>query len=515
MYSLRPRSFAIFLKSNYCTQLGDKTKPPTPKCGLIVGVYYNDTPKLTKFAQQFDDTHAKGNLLKQIQIAGPIKCGETRTLWNVGTCSAVSVVGLGDPKTDWHETDEINGVRENVRIATAAGAKSLLAEGITDIRVEDMANGQSAAEGAVLGTYKFQEHKSCDKRTPTASIQLANGAEQQSEWETGMVLATAQNWARHLMEMPANWMTPRIFADTVLEQFNGAENVKILVHDKAWIEEQKMGSYLSVAKGSVEPPVFLEIRYKGADDTVPPVCLVGKGITFDSGGISIKPSANMDKMRADMGGAACVAATMHAIARLKLPVNVVGLMPLTENMPSGSANKPGDVVYAMNGKSICVDNTDCEGRLVLCDALCYAATLKPKYIVDVATLTGAIRVSLGDCVAGVFTNDNKLWELAHKAGRESGDRVWRLPLFSHYAKIISTDFTGYDINNLGNRSGESGSCKAAAFLRAFVPKNVPWIHFDTYGILGDCTDQPYIGDKGMTGRPVRTVYQLICDEAGQ
>lgn len=232
-------------------------------------------------------------------------------------------------------------------------------------------------------------------------------------------------------------MTPTIFAANVMEKCQPL-GVKVEAHGQKWAEEKRMGSFLSVTRGSIEPPVFLELTYTGSPDSnEKPVCLVGKGITFDTGGISIKPSSKMDEMRGDMGGAACVVATIAALAELKVPVNVIGLLPLCENMPSGSATKPGDVVYAMNGKSICVDNTDAEGRLVLADALCYSEKFQPKYVLDIATLTGAIKVALGDCVSGVFTNNADLWKNLHAAGSESGDRVWRMPLFKHYTKQVT------------------------------------------------------------------------------
>lgn len=201
---------------------------------------------------------------------------------------------------------------------------------------------------------------------------------------------------------------------------------------------------------------------------------------------------------------------MSALAELQVPVNVKALIPLTENMPSGSATKPGDVVFAMNGKSICVDNTDCEGRLILCDALCYATMFNPKYIVDVATLTGAVKVALGNCCAGVFVNNNKIWPILEKASFEAGDRLWKLPLFKHYTKDVTKN-DGHDVNNLGKLK-LAGPCTAAAFLREFVPAHIPWIHIDNYGVMEDC-EESYL-KKGMSGRPMRTVFEFICLEAG-
>lgn len=278
---------------------------------------------------------------------------------------------MGDA-SKWDALEEINGVKENIRIAASSGAKSLLDLKVKDIEVEDFGDAKTAAEGAVLGTWKYQALKCKDKQSTQASVKLAEGANGQSDWKTGDILARSQNWVRYLMDSPANYMTPTIFAEKVKEKVTPF-NVQVVAHNQAWAEAKKMGSFLSVSRGSDEPPVFLEVTYNGRGDNSEPICLVGKGITFDTGGISIKPSAKMDEMRADMGGAANVAGTIAALAEMKAKVNVKGFMPLAENMPNGRATKPGDVVTAMNGKTICVDNTDAEGRLVLADALLYSA----------------------------------------------------------------------------------------------------------------------------------------------
>ncbi|XP_062561028.1 cytosol aminopeptidase-like isoform X2 [Armigeres subalbatus] len=478
------------------------------KRGLVLGVYSTDDGtddvKFTKFAQQYNESTA-GKLLEQIKICGPIKCGQTRIYWDLGKYPAVAVAGLGDA-SKWDELDEINGAKENVRIAASSGVKALSACKIGRIEVEDMEDAKAAAEGALLSNYKFQDFKSKDKQTTLPAVSLAENANGGDQWEQGWVLGQAQNWARSLMETPANLMTPSIFSENVKAKL-ACVNVDVQVHDENWAKEKKMGSFLSVTNGTKEPAKFVEITYKGEGSDDKCIGLVGKGVTFDSGGISLKPSASMDQMRADMGGAANVAATIFALAQLKAPVFVKGFIPLCENMPSGNATKPGDVVFAMNGKSICVDNTDAEGRLILADALCYASTFNPKFILDIATLTGAIKVALGDCVAGVFSTNNALWNQIHAAGSETGDRVWRMPLFKHYSEQM-TDHNGYDLNNLGKGKG-GGSCTAAAFLREFVPKEIPWMHVDMAGVMGDCSDQGYTGAKGMTGRPMRTLVEFI------
>lgn len=440
-----------------------------------------------------------------------MKLGQTRVLYNVGTYPIVAVAGLGDPNS-WDVCDGLNGAKENVRIAAGAGVKALLGQKVGQMTVEDLGDAQSSAEGSKLAAYKFQSYKWPESRSaePTVSLVSDAKASDSDAWKRGNIVAESQNWSRLLMETPANLMTPTIFAKEAVARLT-QRGCEVVAHDRKWAESMKMNSFLSVSNGSDQPPVFLEVTYNGGKSGDKPICLVGKGITFDSGGISIKGSAKMDEMRADMGGGAVVAGTISAIAELKMPVNVKGLIPLTENMPSGSASKPGDVVYAMNGKSICIDNTDAEGRLVLADALCYAERFGPKAILDMATLTGAIRMALGECVAGVFSTNEQLWQQLQEAGHETGDRVWRMPLYKHYNENVA-DYPGYDLNNIGKGKG-GGSCTAAAFLREFVPKDVPWMHIDIAGVMTGCDDQSYLCAKGMTGRPLRTMVEFLQKHA--
>merc|ERR1711872_1000285 len=253
-----------------------------------------------------------------------------------------------------------------------------------------------------------------------------------------------------------------------------------------------------------EPAKFLEMTYNGGGDSKP-VVLVGKGVTFDTGGISIKPSAKMDAMRADMGGAATVTATMKAVATLGVQVNLVVLISLTENMPGGAATKPGDVVTAMNGVTIQVDNTDAEGRLILADALCYADTLNPRLVMDVATLTGAMSVALGTAATGVFSKKSEDFKMLERCGSMSGDRMWRLPLWRHYTdKVKKTPLA--DLNNAPGGGG--GACTAAAFLREFTTcKN--YLHLDMAGVMDNAGDISYLGN-GMSGRPTRTLVHYLA-----
>ncbi|KAI9335272.1 peptidase M17, leucyl aminopeptidase, partial [Obelidium mucronatum] len=353
------------------------------------------------------------------------------------------------------------------------------------------------AEGAVLAAFKYAENKA-QKTQQIAPLIYAPGAavDTVEAWREGVVLGMAQNTARHLMETPANLLTPTLFADRATLLLQRLQGVSLAVHEQPWIESQKMGSFLSVARGSAEPPRFLEIKYQGSPDSSDyPIALVGKGVTFDTGGISIKPSNDMALMKGDMGGAAVVVGAMEAIAKLQLPINVVACIPLTENMPSGTATKPGDVVIAMNGKSIEVDNTDAEGRLILADAINYTCkTYTPKSLVELSTLTGAMDVALGYPYAGVFTTSDELWNSLKEAGDVSGEGLWRMPMdVEAYKPQIKSDVA--DLKNVGGRS--AGSITAAIFLQEFVEKGVEFAHIDIAGVMKQ-TGTTGILSRGMT-----------------
>ncbi|XP_054264380.1 cytosol aminopeptidase-like isoform X2 [Macrosteles quadrilineatus] len=486
------------------------------KKGLVLGAYYdseNDSAvELTPAGQKFNEEQG-GNLSRLIQIAGPgLKKGKVRVFHDLcPEFGAVAVVGLGKPGLGYNEAEEIFEDRESVRAAAAAGCRSLQDIEKTEVWVEGFGNPEAAAEGATLGLWLYQEHKNLSKQKKIPVVHCLDCSTEQETWLKGVVKGESQNLARKLSDTPANLMTPTIFAKNATEALS-SHGVDVIAHNAKWAEDKKMGSFLSVTRGSEEPPVFLEMAYKGGNPGDQPVVLVGKGVTFDSGGISLKPSLSMDAMRADMGGAACVVATLHAAARLKLPLNIIGLTPLCENMPGGRATKPGDVVVAMNGKTIQVDNTDAEGRLILADALCYAAQFSPRFTLDIATLTGAMKVALGAVATGVFSNSTALWQQLQQAGAVTGDRVWRFPLWEQYSKRM-TDFASVDVNNVGKGKG-GGSCTAAAFLKEFAPPG-DWMHLDIAGTMfaDDYGGMSYL-QKGMTGRPTRTLIQLLVQIAG-
>ncbi|XP_030590594.1 cytosol aminopeptidase [Archocentrus centrarchus] len=507
------RAARTAVRTNPCRSFSASQTHLSHRKGLVLGVFEKKEGEeegslhLTEAASGFDKS-LSGKLSELLKLSGPaVKKGKSRVFYGLHKdFPCVAVVGLGKNNAGVCGTENWDTSKENIRQAVAAGCQSLQDLEVSHVEVDGCGNAQSAAEGAILGLFQYDQLKS--KKKTKVTMQL-HGSADVAGWEKGVVYAEGQNLARLLMEAPANHITPTVFAKTIEEKLAPhADRVTIHRRPQAWIEEQQMGAFLSVSKGSEEPPVFLELHYNGSPDSKqPPLLLVGKGITFDSGGISLKPSASMDAMRADMGGAATVCASIVTAASLKLPVNIIGLAPLCENMPSGKATKPGDVIRAKNGKTIQVDNTDAEGRLILADALCYGHTFSPRAIVNVATLTGAMDVALGSAAAGVFTNSDWLWEQLHRASVVTGDRVWRMPLFQHYTKQV-TDSQLADLNNIGKYSRSGGACTAAAFLREFV--TAPhWAHLDIAGVMSNKDEIPYLR-KGMSGRPTRTLVEFAA-----
>jgi leucyl aminopeptidase len=325
----------------------------------------------------------------------------------------------------------------------------------------------------------------------------------------GRAVAAGITLAREQANRPGNHATPRHLADAA-RKLAREQGLKVEVLDRRGIEKLGMGAFLAVAQGSEEPPRFIVMRYAGAAAAEPPVVMVGKGITFDTGGISIKPAAEMDEMKFDMSGAASVLGTMRAVAELKPRINVIGVIAACENMPDGRAVKPGDVVTTMSGQTVEILNTDAEGRLILCDALTYVERFKPAAVVDIATLTGACVIALGHQHSGLFCSDDALAEQLLAAGDAALDTCWRLPLDDEYAEALKSNFA--DMGNVGGRAG--GAITAACFLRKFTGR-YPWAHLDIAG-----TAWKSGADKGATGRPVGLLTEFVLsrasrDEAGR
>jgi leucyl aminopeptidase len=378
---------------------------------------------------------------------------------------------------------------------------------------------QSLAEGILLSSYEFNEHKTKGKKAPDKKdapkkpaleeIQIlsagAPNAADVKALKKAEILTECQNFVRYLGDQPGNYMTATMLADETIKAAKGT-GLKVQAWDKARIKKERMGGLIAVNQGSTEEPRFIVMEYNGGGKGKKPIVYVGKGLTFDTGGISLKPGQSMEEMKYDMCGGAAVIGTMLAIAKLKLKVNAVGLVPSTDNMPGPDAFKPGDIYYARNGKSVEVFNTDAEGRLILGEALAYGSELKPQLMVDAATLTGAILIALGNTHTGVFTRDKKLMGKIQDAADESGELVWSMPLTDFHVEDMKG--TAADICNIsGGRN--AGSSTAAAFLEEFVEKGIPWAHFDIAGTAWNVASRfPYNPKKGASGIMVRTFVEL-------
>lgn len=477
------------------------------KYAVIVGCY--DNSKLSNVGE-IVDKQCEGKLselLQSTEFKGTP--GKTRIFYGLNKdLPCIAVAGLGKVDAAYDENEDLDTKKENVRLAIGAAAKQLQGIEIENVEVDACSEPTAASEAATLGTFVFDQLKSKKTRKPVKFSLSKRHKESQSferSWNRGIVTGDCQNYARYLMELPANYKTPTKFADLILERMSAYKGIDVIVRDRKWLEEKQMGCFLGVAQGSAEPPVLVEMRYNGASSGKT-VAVVGKGVTFDTGGISIKPSSNMAEMKGDMGGAACTVSCVEAACRLGLDINVVGLVALTENMPSSTAVKPGDVLTAMNGKTVEVDNTDAEGRLILADALHYAHTFNPSTIIDLATLTGAMRVALGYAATGTYTTSTPLWKTLNEAGQISGDRLWRMPLYKHYSKEMDCSLTA-DLKNVQKTAGAAGSCTAAAFLKEFVTLD-RWAHLDIAGVMSSNGEFPYIS-QGMTGRPTRTLVEAL------
>ena len=405
-----------------------------------------------------------------------------------------------------------------LRKLAAAAARYLKARSVRRLaflaREDDRTaiGAEAIAEGLLLGEFEGDKYKS-EKKEPAPGIDAAalagwDGAARsagEQGLERGKTLAEAQNFARDLGNEPGNRLTPKVLAERAAKMARD-ENLEVEVFDEKKLAELKMGALLSVAQGSVEPPRMIVITYtpkKAAAANAPVLGLIGKAVTFDTGGISIKPAANMEDMKFDMCGGAAMLGAMRALARLKPPIKVIAVVASTENMPGGRAQKPGDVQTAMSGKTIEVINTDAEGRMILADALHYAKLLGCTHLVDAATLTGAIVVALAGVQTGLFGSDAKFIEQVLAASRTAGEKMWPMPLDDEYRDMIKSTIA--DIQNVGSGKG-AGASTAAAFLREFTG-DTPWVHLDIAGTAWITDAKPWSA-KGATGVAVRTMAEL-------
>jgi leucyl aminopeptidase len=399
-------------------------------------------------------------------------------------------------------------VAKGIAVLKGSGAQHL-AVGLTGGGALGDAHAEAVVTAVREVTYEYRHTKpSAPPDSKIAQVTLlcsrAEAKSVQQGLERGKAIAAGVAMAREFANRPGNHCTPTFLANQA-KKLGKAHDLEVEVLDRKACEKLGMGSFLAVAQGSAEPLRFIVVRYNGAPKARPPVVLVGKGITFDTGGISLKPGAEMDEMKFDMGGAASVLGTLRAIAELRPKLNLVGIIPACDNMPSGSAVKPGDVVTSLSGQTIEILNTDAEGRLILCDALTYAERFKPAVVVDVATLTGACVVALGHHHSGLFTADDKIAAQMHEASVAALDPCWRMPLDEEYGEVLKSNFA--DIGNIGGgRAG--GAITAAMFLRRFTTK-YPWAHLDIAG-----TAWKSGAAKGATGRPVPLLTHFVLGQAG-
>jgi leucyl aminopeptidase len=443
------------------------------------------------------------------------KAGETLMLHHLPglACERVLLVGLGK-RGDFHDAA--------YRKACEAAASALDNSGATDALSylsELPLKGRDAywmvSQAVVVSAgacYRFDETKSKQEppRRPLKKLALALPdraalVEGERGVRDGQAIANGMALARRLGNLPGNICTPGFLAEQARELGKTHRKLKVDVLEEKDMEKLGMGALLSVARGSRQPAKLIVMHYKGAAKDAQPVVLVGKGVTFDSGGISLKPGAAMDEMKFDMCGAASVMGTMQACCELELPLNLVVIVPATENLPDGLATKPGDVVTSMSGQTIEVLNTDAEGRLILCDALTYAARFEPVLIVDVATLTGACVVALGKHASGLLGNHEPLIHALLKAGQSSGDRAWQMPLWDEYQEQLKSNFA--DMANIGGP--QAGTITAACFLSRFT-KEQHWAHLDIAGVAWHQGEK-----KGATGRPVPLLTQFLLDQVGR
>ena len=453
------------------------------------------------------------DLIGEGDITG--KRGESTLIYSLGRLTAKRVVVAGLGKQSDFSADVAREVHaETARLLASKGLSSystiLHGAGVGGLDVGQSA--QAAAEGIGLGLYSFEKYKSDSKDSSIENVNVIEFDQTKIDaieqgTKLGAIIAEAVNLAREMGNEPANYMTPTRMAEIALNVSQEA-GMALTVLDRADIERMGMGSFAGVAQGTEEPPKFIVIRYEGDPDNPDNnLGLLGKGITFDSGGLDLKSAEGMLTMKSDMSGGACVIGAMKAIGAIRPKINVWGIVPATENMPGRRAQRPGDVVRAMNGKTIEIGNTDAEGRLVLADALCYAVENGLSRIVDVATLTGAIGVALGNGATGVFGNDQEWVDAVVGAGNGVGERMWQLPTFPSYAAEYKSDIA--DIRNTGGRG--AGAITGALIIGEFAG-DAKWAHLDIAATTRTTTTRG-INPKGSTGVPVRTLVELASNLA--
>ncbi|MGH7644844.1 MAG: leucyl aminopeptidase [Gemmatimonadales bacterium] len=458
-----------------------------------------------------DVDRAAGGAVARALASGDFKGKKDETLlvYGSGPAQRVLLVGVGKA------ADVGRGALRRAAAVAAKRARTLGTGALTftaapeargDTSPRDLA--QLIVEGAVQGGWQFTELKQPteDRKPDVERIELAlDGKDAEAGRRVGEAVAAGHSLARYLQMQPGNVCTPSYLAEQA-KRLADAHGFRLTVLDREAMRNEGMGALLAVAQGSQQEPRFIVLDYRGAGDA-PPIALVGKGVTFDSGGISIKPAQNMEDMKYDMSGAAAVLGTFETLGRLKPKINVLGVIPATENLPSGAAVKPGDVVKSHFGKTIEIVNTDAEGRLVLCDALSWVRRFKPAAVLDAATLTGAVVIALGSHAIGLMGNDDALLTEVREAGERAGERCWPLPLWDEYRDLVKSDIA--DVKNSGGRS--AGTIAGGWFLREFVD-GYPWVHLDIAGTAYTDAEGPH-QSKGPTAIGVRLFTEFVLQRA--
>ncbi|MDP1527428.1 MAG: leucyl aminopeptidase [Rhodocyclaceae bacterium] len=477
---------------------------------IVVGVH---EPRKLSLAAELLDKAADGylsDLLRRGDMEG--KVGSTLLLHKVPGIEAerVLLVGLGK-ETDFGEKEYRAAIATTARALHHAGGTegTLCLTGLTVSTRDIIWRVRQAVMVAAESFYRFDRMKSKkdEARRPLRKLIFSVApsgelAPAKQALQEGQAIATGMDFMKDLANLPGNICTPTYLADQA-RKLAKEHGLKVEILGRADMDKLGMHALLAVAKGSHQPPKFIVVRYSGRKKTDKPIVLVGKGVTFDSGGISLKPGAEMDEMKYDMSGAASVLATIKAAALLKLPLNVIAVVPTVENMPGGGAARPGDIVTSMSGQTIEILNTDAEGRLILCDALTYVERFDPDCVIDVATLTGACVIALGHVVSGLLANDEGLARELLDASQASWDRAWQMPLLEDYQEQLKSNFA--DMGNIGGRA--AGTITAAAFLSRFT-KKYEWAHLDIAGTAWKSGK-----DKGSTGRPVSLLTHFLLARA--
>lgn len=472
---------------------------------LILPIF--DTDTLSSTAQQLDDA-TNGRLLAPI-ARGDFKAKTGKTLLRSDlpglSVTHVLLVGAGKPETfSMDALQKLLGSAFSAVSELSTKRVGVVSEGLTTTALDAERVARAVAEHALRGTYRFTACKTGDQpKVALESVALLVDSNDKTGAEQGLAAGSAYgegiNFARELANLPGNICTPTYLAEQAQAlAADSALTTTVLGEDQ--LRELGAGALLAVGQGSEQESRLIVMEYRGGAENDAPHVLVGKGITFDTGGISLKPGADMDEMRYDMGGAASVFGTFKALLALKPRINVVGIIATAENMPDGKALKPGDIISTLNGMTVEVLNTDAEGRLVLCDALAYAERFAPASVVDIATLTGACIIALGDHASGLYANDDALATSLRQAADATWDRVWQMPLWDDYQSQLDSNFA--DVANIGGRKG--GSITAACFLSRFA--KYPWAHLDVAGTA-------WHGKQGATGRPVGLLTRYLLEQA--